>query len=38
MDKQQDYRITEKPFYLPIADEVEVFERAWAEQIDDARA
>ncbi len=27
------YRIEEKPFYLPIADEVEVFERAWAEQI-----
>ena len=27
------YRIDEKPFYLPIADEVEIFERAWAEQI-----
>ncbi len=27
------YRIEEKPFYLPIADEVEVFERAFAEQI-----
>ena len=33
MENQQDYRITQKPFYLPIADEVEVFERAWAEQI-----
>ncbi|MFP4644997.1 MAG: CbbQ/NirQ/NorQ/GpvN family protein [Spirochaetales bacterium] len=30
---QSSYRITEKPFYLPIADEVEIFERAWAEQI-----
>ena len=28
-----DYAITEKPFYLPIKDEVEIFERAWAEQI-----
>ena len=27
------YHIEEKPFYLPIADEVEVFERAFAEQI-----
>lgn len=27
------YKIEEKPFYLPIGDEVEVFERAWAEQI-----
>jgi nitric oxide reductase NorQ protein len=27
------YAINEKPFYLPIRDEVEVFERAWAEQI-----
>lgn len=30
---QTDYRIREKPYYLPIRDEVEVFERAWAEQI-----
>ena len=27
------YRIEEKPFYLPIKDEVEIFERAWVEQI-----
>jgi nitric oxide reductase NorQ protein len=27
------YRIEEKPFYLPIRDEVEIFERAWIEQI-----
>ena len=27
------YRIEEKPFYLPISDEVDIFERAWAEQI-----
>jgi nitric oxide reductase NorQ protein len=27
------YRIEEKPFCLPIRDEVEVFERAWIEQI-----
>ncbi len=31
--RTSSYRIEEKPFYLPIADEVEVFERAWAEQI-----
>jgi nitric oxide reductase NorQ protein len=31
--KTSSYRIEEKPFYLPIADEVEIFERAWAEQI-----
>ncbi|MFW5995370.1 MAG: CbbQ/NirQ/NorQ/GpvN family protein [Spirochaetia bacterium] len=30
---QSSYRITQKPFYLPIGDEVEIFERAWAEQI-----
>lgn len=30
---QSSYRVEEKPFYLPIRDEVEVFERAWAEQI-----
>ena len=27
------YRAREKPFYLPIRDEIEVFERAFAEQI-----
>ncbi len=27
------YAIEQKPFYLPIQDEVDVFERAWAEQI-----
>lgn len=32
--KQKDtYRITEEPFYIAIKDEVEVFQRAWAEQI-----
>jgi nitric oxide reductase NorQ protein len=30
---QSNYRIEEKPFYLPINDEIELFERAWAEQI-----
>ena len=30
---QNDYTIKEKPFYLPIKDEVEVFERAWIEKI-----
>ncbi len=30
---QGNYRIEDKPFYLPIKDEVEVFERSWAEQI-----
>jgi nitric oxide reductase NorQ protein len=33
MENLASYRITEKPFYLPIKDEVEVFERAWIEQI-----
>jgi nitric oxide reductase NorQ protein len=33
MDKAASYRIADKPFYLPIKDEVEVFERAWAERI-----
>lgn len=28
-----DYRIREKPFYIPIKDEVEVFELAWRDQI-----
>ena len=27
------YQLTEEPFYVQIRDEVEVFERAWAEQI-----
>ena len=27
------FRIIDQPFYLPIHDEVEVFERCWAEQI-----
>jgi len=30
---QSNYRIDSKPFYLPIRDEVEIFERSWAEQI-----
>ncbi len=30
---QSSYSITEQPFYLPIRDEVEIFERAWADQI-----
>ncbi len=29
----ESYRIEKKPYYLPIKDEVEVFQRAWAEQI-----
>ena len=32
-DHRSSYRIEEMPFYVPIKDEVEVFERAWAEQI-----
>ena len=28
-----NYVITKQPFYLPIRDEVEIFERAWSEQI-----
>jgi nitric oxide reductase NorQ protein len=32
-DLEARYAVEEKPFYLPIRDEVEVFERAWAEQI-----
>lgn len=27
------YTIKEKPFYIPIKDEVEIFERAWSDQI-----
>ncbi len=30
---QSNYHIEHEPYYLPIRDEVEVFERAWAEQI-----
>jgi nitric oxide reductase NorQ protein len=30
---ENSFRIEQKPFYLPIRDEVEIFERAWAEQI-----
>ena len=30
---QDSYRIEDKPYYLPIRDEVDVFERSWAEQI-----
>ena len=30
---QNNYRIEEQPFYLPINDEIDVFERCWAEQI-----
>ena len=33
MTVQNNYRIEKKPFYLPIRDEVDIFERAWAEQI-----
>ena len=29
----EDFRITEEPFYLPIADEVQLFETAYAQQI-----
>jgi nitric oxide reductase NorQ protein len=29
----EDFRITEEPFYLPVADEVELFETAYAQQI-----
>lgn len=33
MENATSYRIREKPFYIPIKDEIEVFERAWIEQI-----
>jgi nitric oxide reductase NorQ protein len=33
MENPACYRILEKPFYLPIKDEVEVFERAWIDKI-----
>jgi nitric oxide reductase NorQ protein len=32
-DTVASYFIKEKPFYVPIKDEVEIFERAWADQI-----
>jgi nitric oxide reductase NorQ protein len=31
--KKTTYFISEKPFYIPIKDEVEIFERAWSDQI-----
>ena len=30
---QTSYKIEEKPFYVPIRDELDVFQQAWAEQI-----
>ena len=33
VEESSSFRITTKPFYVPIADEVQVFESAWAEQI-----
>lgn len=33
MNAQQSYKITEQPFYIQIKDEIEIFERAWVEQI-----
>ena len=30
---ESGYRIEQKPYYVPIRDEVEIFERAWAEKI-----
>ena len=30
---KSNYAITRQPFYLPIRDEVDIFERAWTEQI-----
>ena len=30
---KSNYAITTQPFYLPIRDEVDIFERAWTEQI-----
>jgi nitric oxide reductase NorQ protein len=32
-DEKSVYRIREKPFYIPIKDEVDIFERAWSDQI-----
>jgi nitric oxide reductase NorQ protein len=29
----EDFRITEEPFYLPIADEIELFEAAYAQKV-----
>jgi nitric oxide reductase NorQ protein len=31
--RKESYRIEEKPFYIPIKDEVAIFERAWSDQI-----
>jgi nitric oxide reductase NorQ protein len=31
--EKETYKIIEEPFYIPIKDEVEIFQRAWAEQI-----
>ncbi len=33
MGEKDPYKIVEEPFYLPIKDEVEVFEQAWSEKI-----
>jgi nitric oxide reductase NorQ protein len=33
MQNDNTYKISEEPFYMPIKDEVAVFQRAWAEQI-----
>jgi nitric oxide reductase NorQ protein len=33
MENNESFRIMEKPFYLPIKDEVEIFEKCWSEQI-----
>ncbi|MBN2509438.1 MAG: CbbQ/NirQ/NorQ/GpvN family protein [Spirochaetales bacterium] len=30
---ESGYRIEQKPYYVPIRDEVEIFQRAWAEKI-----
>ena len=32
-DQRSSFHIAEKPFYLPIADEVQVFEAAWLERV-----
>jgi nitric oxide reductase NorQ protein len=29
----EDFRLEEKPFYLPLADEIEIFESAWRQKI-----
>ncbi len=33
MENENSYRIKKEPFYVPIKDEVEIFEQAWSEQI-----